>query len=492
MAALGPSREASPRAHSDRFEPGLAAAVATPRAKSATVGALKLRKEALLARIERQIALIDECLTTQLNAILHHREFTALEASWRGLAYLCACPRADDNVRVRVLNVSWQELAQDFDRAAEFDQSALFQKIYSNEFGMPGGLPFGILLCDYEVRHRMHAGHSVDDISLLGSLSEVAAAAFVPAILAAAPDLLGLESFRELDHLPSLEGLFLGPQYGRYNRLRLREDSRFIGLVLPRVLMRRPYSQDGLRNLPFRYREDLHGLSADELCWGNAVYAFGEVVIRAFSLHGWFADICGASRDEIDHGLITGISAPSAETDGRGLVERFPSELALPGHIEHDLSELGFIPVNVCKDTGYLILRSSGSIQSVPTREQSIAAINARLSSMLRYILCVSRFAHYAKVKIRDRIGGYVNAEECEQDLQQWIHGFCLGDDDASNEMKARFPLRDATVAVRPVPGRPGTLTCVLHLRPHFQLDQIFTTFKLVTDVTLATKQQSS
>lgn len=440
----------------------------------------------LRAAIERDIAFLDALLTQQLNQVMHHRRFLKLEASWRGLRYLVTCAAGAENVLVRVLNAAWRELANDFDRAGDFDQSALFTKVYSEEFGMPGGKPYGVLLCDYTVQHRPTPEHPVDDVSAVSSLASVAAAAFAPAILNASPRLLGLDDFRELDHVQSLGGLFRPIEYARFNRLRDAEDSRFIGLVLPRILLRAPRSRDGVTGLPFRYREDVEGLSADRLCWGGAVFAFGEVLVRNFHLHGWFADICGTRRDELDHGVVAGLSAPSAETDAPGLVPRFACELAIPSHVEQDLWQSGLMTLNVCKDTPRLAFHSSVSIQSVSSSDPSPAGVNARLSAMLRYILCVSRFAHYVKVKIRDRIGSYVSADACERDLQSWLHEYCLGNDDASPEMKARYPLREARVSVRPAPGRSSALNCVLHLRPHFQLDHVFTTFKLVTELALA------
>ncbi len=442
--------------------------------------------DALIGAIERDIAFLDEMLSEQLNAVLHQPRFQKLEASWRGLSYLAACASAAQSVVIKALNISWHEVAVDFERAADFDQSHLFQKVYSNEFGMPGGLPFGVLLCDYEIRHRPTKELPVDDVATLTGLAGVAAAAFAPAILGASPRLLGLDSFCDLDHVSTLSGLFRSPEYLRFARLRQMEDARFLGLVLPRVLMRAPYTHDVAHGLAFRYREDLHGLSHDQWCWGSAVYAFGEVLIRSFHLHGWFADICGSRRDEVDHGIVARLVAPSAETDAPGLVERFACELAIPAEIEQDLWELGMMNLKVCKDTSRLVFQTSVSMQSVPTYDSPIANVNARISAMLRYILCVSRFAHFAKVRVRDRIGSYITAEACENDLQTWLHSYCLGNDDAGPEMKARFPLREARVEVKAVPGRPGAFSCSLHLRPHFQLDQIFTTFKLITDIAIA------
>lgn len=442
---------------------------------------------ALMGAIDRDLAFIDDILTDQLNAVLHHKRFLQIEASWRGLQYLCKSAASASKVMVKVLNVSWDEIARDFQRAVDFDQSFLFRRVYNDEFGMPGGKPYGVLLCDFEVRHRLYEDHQIDDVTVLNGLASVAAAAFAPAVLSASPALLGLQSFAELDRQPNLRGLFREPEYVRYERLRALDESRFVGLVLPRVLMREPRVGETVPGLPFRYREDARGLAMEELCWGSAVYAFGEVLVRAFDLYGWFADICGTRRDTIDCGLVTGVAAAPTETDAPGIINRFGCEVAIPGHIEQDLSQLGLINLNVCKDTSYLAFHSGPSIQSVRQQGSSVAQMNGRLSSMLRYILCVSRFAQHVKVQVRDRVGSYITADACERDLQSWILGYCLGNDDAPPDMKARFPLREARIEVREIPGRPGSFACVMHLRPHFHLDRVFTTFKLITDIALVT-----
>ncbi len=432
--------------------------------------------------LDRDIAMLDTMLTDQLNAILHHPRFRALEASWRGLDYLCRCGASAPAVTIKALNVSWTDLAHDFERAEDVERSALFEKIYNAEFGMPGGQPYGVLLCDYEIRHRPLPSHPTDDISVLASLAGVAAAAFAPAVLGASPHLLGLDDFADLDRLHGLAQLFRGDEYHRYERLRQQEDTRFLALVLPRILMRAPYTDVPM---PFRYREDRRGLGRDELCWGNAVYAFGEVLIRAFDQHGWFADICGARPDEIDHGLVTGVPAPSTEPDAPEVVQRLGCEIVIPAPVEADLWQLGLMNLNACKDTPYLIFRSGVSIGAVPQGAPTPAVVNARVSAMLRYMLCVSRFAHYVKVQVRDRVGSYATPEACEAALQLWLHAYSIGNDDAAPEVKARYPLREARVEVREIPGRPGAYACIMQLRPHFQLDRISTTFKLVTDLSL-------
>ncbi len=437
----------------------------------------------LRAALDRDIAAIDALLTAQVNAILHHRRFQALESSWRGVRSLARQAETAEAVLLRVLNVTWPEICRDQERAIEFDQSQLFNKVYSDEFGMPGGRPFGVLLCDYAVQHRPSKERPTDDVSGLKGLAQVAAAAFAPAIVGAAPELFGLETFHELGLPLDLKSVLRQTEYQRWQRFQDSEDSRFIGVALPRVLMREPYGDDPHARHGFRYREDTDGMRLEDHCWGNAVYAFGAVLIRSFAQHGWFADIRGAQRDQVGGGLVTDLVVPDFTTDAARVAQKFAVEVSISDQLERDLDDLGFIPVSRCKDTPYLVFYGNQSVQRVGTFTNSGATANARLSAMLRYMFCIARFAHFLKVMVRDRVGSFVTPEECERDLQTWLHGFCLGNDDASQDQKARYPLREGSVQVRAIPGKPGNYQCVIHLRPHFQLDQVFSTFKLVTEL---------
>lgn len=437
----------------------------------------------LRAALDRDIAALDDLLTEQINAILHHRRFQALEASWRGVRSLVRQGETSEEVVIRLLNLTWPEICRDLERAIEFDQSQLFAKIYSEEFGMPGGRPFGVLLCDYAVQHRPSKDRPTDDVSGLKGLSQVAAAAFAPAVVGAAPELFGLETFRELGLPLDLKSVLREAEYQRWQRFQETEDSRFVGVVLPRILMREPYGDDPKAKHGFRYREDAAGMRLEDHCWGNAVYAFGTVLIRAYVQHRWFADIRGAQRDAVGGGLVTDLVVPDFDTDTSGVAQKFAVEVAISDMLEKDLDDLGFIPVNRCKDTPYLVFYGNQSVQRTGSYTTVAATANARLSSMLRYMFCVSRFAHYLKVQVRDRVGSFATPEDCERALQRWLHSYCLGNDDASQDQKARYPLREGSVQVRSVPGKPGSYQCVIHLRPHFQLDQVFSTFKLVTEL---------
>ncbi|GLR81000.1 type VI secretion system contractile sheath large subunit [Azospirillum oryzae] len=447
--------------------------------------------DTLRAALDRDIAAIDALLSEQVNAILHHKRFQSLEASWRGVRTLVKQAQTAETVVLRLLNLTWAELCRDQERAIEFDQSQLFNKVYSDEFGMPGGRPFGVLLCDYAVQHRPTKERPTDDVSGLKGLAQVAAAAFAPAIVGAAPELFGLETFHELGLPLDLKSVLRQTEYQRWHRFQETEDSRFIGVALPRVLMREPYGDDPQARHGFRYREEslggaggvAGGMRLEDHCWGNAVYAFGTVLIRSFLHHGWFADIRGAQRDVVGGGLVTELVVPDFATDATKVAQKFSVEVSISDQLERDLDDLGFIPVSRCKDTPYLVFYGNQSVQRVGQYTNMTATANARLSAMMRYMFCVARFAHFLKVMVRDRVGAFVTPEECERDLQSWLHGYCLGNDDASLDQKARYPLREGSIQVRAIPGKPGNYQCVIHLRPHFQLDQVFSTFKLVTEL---------
>lgn len=448
---------------------------------------LRLPADRICALLDRDIAEIDDLLTRQVNVILHHRRFQQIESSWRGVAFLVEQADGIEDAVIRILNATWPELCRDFERAIEFDQSTLFNRVYNEEFGMPGGLPYGVLICDYAVTHRPTRERPTDDVSCLQSLSQVAAAAFAPVIIGADPALFGLETFREMGLPVDMKAAFRQDEYIRWQKLQASEDARFLGVVVPRVLMRAPYSDVPENRFGFRYREDEDGLRLEDHCWGNAVYAFGSVVLRAYGQYGWFADIRGAQRDVLGGGLVDGLPVPEFATDSSGVAIKFPGEVAISDRLEKDLDDLGFVPLNRCKDTPYLVFYGNQSVQKSAQYDSVMATANARLSSMLRYMFCIARFAHYLKVQVRDRIGSFITPEKCETDLQRWLHGFCIGNDDASIQQKARYPLREANVTVKESPGKPGTFLCIIQLRPHFQLDQVFSSFKLVTELAQTT-----
>lgn len=434
--------------------------------------------------LDRDIAAIDALICEQLEAILHHRDFQRMEASWRGVEYLLDAANSDERVQVRLLSVRWDELSRDFERAADFDQSELFAKVYNEEYGMPGGLPYGLLVCDFAVRHRRPAGTQSrsDDISTLNGLAQVAAGSFSPCVIGAAPELFGVDKFSELSYAQDFHNVFRSPEYQRWRNLQQREDSRFLGIILPRVLLRDAWPDTGTRTDRFCFREGRRGLDSDDWLWGNGVYAFAAVVVRAFRDWGWFADIRGTNIDVEDAGLIAGFPAPAFSTDEVSAFRR-PLEVEITDSKQKALDSLGFITLSPCRLTPFMAFLGTQSAHVQEEGSDLAENANARLSSMLQYILCVSRFAHYVKVMTRDRIGAYTTAEELERILGDWLRQYVLGNDDASLEMKARFPLNGGSVEVRDIPGRSGSYVCTMHLMPHFQIDQVVTGFRLQTEV---------
>ncbi|MGD8932864.1 MAG: type VI secretion system contractile sheath large subunit [Chromatiales bacterium] len=445
---------------------------------------LVFSKEELLNRLSSDIADLDALLNEQLNAILHHPRFQRLEASWRGLRYLYDQCRGAEGVKLRVLNLSWKELAGDLQRAIEFDQSKFFNKIYNEEFGSPGGEPFGVILGDYEIRLRSSAEHPVNDLDVLESLSHVSAAAFVPMIMGAHPAFFGLDSFAQLGTPLNLPRTFQQTEYLKWRSFRDSEDARFLGLVLPRVLMRLPYEDLGGRSDAFRFVEEVSGPDSSRYLWGTAVYAFGSVLSRAFSQSGWPANIQGVERGVETGGLVTGLPLHGFNTDLVGVANKYSTDVLITDTQEKELGELGFIPLCYCKDTRWCAFYGSASIQKPKVYDEVAATVNARLSAMLQYMFCVSRFAHYLKIIGRDRVGSFATAQQCETYLQRWLLNYTIDADDATLDTKARAPLREGKVEVREKPGKPGSFNCVMHLRPHFQLDQVVTSIKLVTEIT--------
>ncbi|MEO6707940.1 MAG: type VI secretion system contractile sheath large subunit, partial [Planctomycetota bacterium] len=413
----------------------------------------------------------------------HHPRFQALEASWRGLDYLIDQSAGVENVKIRVLAVSWREIARDLERAIEFDQSQLFRKVYSEEFGTPGGEPFGVLLGDYEVAHRPRAGSGIDDVTVLKGVAAVAAAAFAPFIAAVHPSLFGLDSFADLERSFDIARVFQSADYVRWNSLREIDDSRFLGLTLPRVLIRRPWRDDPRRSDGFRFHEETSQADGSGRLWTNACYAFGAVLLRSFAQSGWLASIRGAERGIEGGGLITGLVAASASTDEPGIVPLPATEVVITDMLEKALADMGFAAVSTLAGTSYGAFYSTPSIQQPRAMDQAEAKVNAKLSAMLPYILCTSRFAHAIKMIGRDRQGSFIDAEGLQTYISTWIRDFVINDDDASSEMQARKPLREASVSVRDVPGKPGAYYSVIHLRPHFQLDDMSTSLKLVTEI---------
>lgn len=429
--------------------------------------------------VNQTIATIDELINEQLNKIIHHPQLQKLEASWRSLWLLVTQASSASNVKIKVLDISWPEIVKDIDKALEFDQSQLFRKIYSDEYDTPGGEPFGVLIGDYEVNHRASDKHPCDDVATLRGLAKIAAAAFSPFIASASSELFGLDNFSKLRSPLKLDSVFAQTEYTKWRSLRDDPDTRFIGLTLPRILVRRPYrtKADSHKGLHFHETRSSHNI--DEYLWGNACYGFAAVLIREFANVGWFGHIRGATRDQLSGGLLTTLPIDAFETDTDGIAFKPVTDVIITDSVERSLSEAGFIPLCQCYNTPYASFYNNQSVH----KPQHQSGTNAKLSAMLQHVLCGSRIAHYIKVIIRDRIGSFTTANECEDYLRNWLFRYTTGREDLAWEEQARYPLREAAVEVREHPEKPGHYISIIKLRPHYQLDQMISELELSTEL---------
>ncbi|WP_028886906.1 type VI secretion system contractile sheath large subunit [Teredinibacter turnerae] len=436
----------------------------------------------LYCEIDQIIASIDELVISQLNTILHHPKFQKIEASWRGLWYLVVQAEGVRNLKIKLLNANWLEVTKDIERALDFDQSQLYQKIYSEEYGTPGGEPYGVIIGDYDIHHKPNAQHP-DDISTLDGLADIGSAAFTPFILGASPQLLGSNDFTELGQGSRLGDVFSQAEYIRWRSLREKPEARFVGLTLPRILMRAPYLKTTGSYKGLRFRELPADGNQEAYLWGNAAYAFGGILIREFAAVGWFGHIRGVPRDLLGGGLVTNLPMDSFDTDKIGIAFKPATDVLITDALEREISELGMVPLCHCYNTPFAAFYSNQSVQSVHRAPNSTTAINYKLSTMLQHVLCASRVAHYIKVMIRDKVGSFLSAEECQVYLGTWLRRYTTGRHDLEWEQQARYPLREANVTVREHPEKPGQYLCVIHLVPHYQIDQMVSELELVTEL---------
>lgn len=435
-------------------------------------GTLRVSKD-LEATINARIADIDRLLSAQLNAVMHAPEFQRLEASWRGLHYLVQQSETGTMMKIRVLNVGKDDLRKDLEKAVEFDQSAMFQKVYGEEYGTFGGAPYGCLIGDYEF------GRHPQDLALLEKISNVAAAAHAPFICAANSGLLGLESFTDLPNPRDLAKKFETPDYAMWKSFRESEDSRYVGLVLPHMLGRLPYGPETIPVETFTFREQVDGTDHSKYLWCNAAYAFGARLTDAFAKYGW----CAAIRGVEGGGRVGGLPTHTFRTDDGEIALKCPTEIAITERRDRELSDLGFIPLVHCKGTDYAAFFATQSCQKAKKYDTDAANANARLSTQLQYMMAMSRFAHYLKAIMRDKIGSFMTRKDCEDFLNRWITKYVVSTEDAGQEIKAKFPLREARIEVAEVPGKPGAYKAVAFLRPHFQLDELTVSLRLVAEL---------
>ncbi|QDU31157.1 hypothetical protein ETAA8_63100 [Anatilimnocola aggregata] len=425
-------------------------------------------------QINYWIAEIDRLLSAQLNEIMHSEEFQKLEGSWRGLFYLVDKTETSTQLKIRVLNTSKRDLLKDLEKASEFDQSVLFKKVYEEEYGTFGGAPYGCLIGDYEFTNHP------EDMSLLERVGQVAAAAHAPFFTAAGANLFDLESFTEIDSKRDLAKIFDNVEYAKWKSFRESEDSRYVGLCLPHILMRMPYGAKTKRVETFNYEEDVDGRDHKKYLWGNAAYALGTRITDSFAKCGWLASIRGVEGG----GLVEGLPTHTFKTDEGDVALKCPTEVAITDRREKEFADLGFIPLVHCKGRDYAAFFAAQSAQKPKLYNKDTANANARLSTQLQYMLCVSRFAHYLKAMARDKIGSFMSRKACENWLNEWIETYKHPNPETANqESLAKMPLAEARVDVREIPGRPGQYEAVAYLRPHFQLDALNVSMRLVAQL---------
>lgn len=430
--------------------------------------------ENLAASLDARVAELDRLISEQLSEVMHAPEFQALESAWTGLHYLCKQTSTGQQLKIKLFNASKRELVKDFKSAIDFDQSALFKKVYEEEFGTFGGAPFGTLIGQFELSRQP------EDMYFIEQMSHIAAASHAPFIAAASPQLFGLDSYTELGKPRDMGKVFDTVEYAKWKSFRESEDSRYVGLALPRFLGRLPYNPiDGEVTEGFNFVEEVDGTNHDKYLWCNAAFAFAARLTTAFENYGW----CAAIRGVEGGGLVEDLPTHTFRTDDGEVALKCPTEISITDRREKELSDLGFIPLVHCKNTDYAAFFGAQSAQKPKKYDTDSANANASLSAQLQYMFAVSRIAHYMKAMMRDKIGSFASAANVQNYLQRWIDQYVTADDSASQETKAQFPLREASVEVSEVPGRPGVYRAVSFIRPHFQLDELSVSLRLVAEL---------
>ncbi|MEZ6117670.1 MAG: type VI secretion system contractile sheath large subunit [Pirellulaceae bacterium] len=430
--------------------------------------------------IKNGIDAIDAVVSKQLAAVMHAPEFQQLEGTWRGLQHLVMNSETGEMLKVRVFNCSKKELQKDLEKAVEFDQSQMFKKIYESEFGMPGGAPYGALIGDYEFTNHP------DDIGILKNISGVAAAAFCPFISAASPEIFGFDKWTELSKPRDLAKVFDSVEYASWRSFRESDDSRFVTLTMPRTLARLPYGSATKPIEAFSYEEVELGpdgkpisVSHDNYCWMNTAYVMGAKLTDAFAKYGW----CTAIRGAEGGGKVEGLPAHVFQADDGDMDLKCPTEIAITDRREAELSKLGFLPLCHYKDTDYAVFFGAQTTQKPKKYDRPAATANAAISARLPYMMATSRFAHYLKVIARDKIGSFMEREDCEAWLDRWIHNYVSADAKPSQEQKARYPLAEAKVEVKEIPGQPGSYNAIAWMRPWLQLEELTTSMRMVARI---------
>ena len=457
----------------------------TDEAKSAVEAAVQtLAQQALsqttligkdvMETIQSMIAAIDQKLTEQVNRILHHPEFQKLEGAWRGLHYMVNNTESDVHLKIRVMDISKQELGKNLKRfkGAAWDQSPLFKKIYEEEYGQFGGEPFGALVGDY------HFDQSPPDVELLGEMSKIAASAHAPFITGASPSLMQMESWQELANPRDLAKIFSTPEYAGWRSLRESEDSRYLGLCMPRFLARTPYGAKTNPVEEFNFEEDVAGADHNKYAWANAAYAMATNINRSYKQYGWGSRIRGVESG----GAVENLPLHTFPTDDGGVDQKCPTEIAISDRREAELSGCGLLSMIHRKNSDFAAFIGAQSLHKPAEYDDPDATANAALAARLPYLFACNRFAHYLKCIVRDKVGSFKERADMERWLNAWIMNYVDGDPTNSSETtKAQKPLAAAEVVVEEIEGQPGYYSSKFFLRPHYQLEGLTVSLRLVS-----------
>jgi type VI secretion system protein ImpC len=430
-------------------------------------GGIRRMIEALAARFDRE-------LCAQLNLVLHHPDFQALEASWRGLHFLARSVETDPTLKIVVFNISQRELGRTLRkfRGTAWDQSPIFKKIYEEEYGQLGGEPFGVLIGDY------YFDHQPQNIQTLADMAAVAAAAHAPFVAGAAPALMQLENWAELANPRDLGRIFQTPEYAAWRSLREMEDARYVGLCLPRMLARLPYGAATDPIDDFAFEEEVEAPDAGAYAWTNPAFAMGANIARSFALYGWCTRIHGVSSG----GIVPDLPVLRFPTADGAVDTRCCTEIALNERREAEVARLGLIPLVHRKNSDAAAFLSANSLQKPALYDDPAATANAMIASRLPYLFACCRFAHYLKCMVRDKVGGARSREQLQQFLANWLMGYVDGSPATSNEAwKASHPLEDAEIALEEMPDRPGQYEARFLLKPHYQLEGLIVALRLVS-----------
>jgi type VI secretion system protein ImpC len=469
-------KEFKPKSDQAKEAVNVAVATLAQQALSET----SLISDDVIASIEAIIAQLDSKLSEQVNVIMHHADFTSLEGSWRGLAHLVNNTETDEGLKIRVFNISKKDLSKVMKKykGSSWDQSPLFKKVYEEEFGTPGGEPYGCLIGDY------HWDHSAPDVAMLSGIAQIASAAHAPFISGVAPSLLNMDSWSELANPRDVAKIFSTADYAPWRSLRESEDSKYISLTMPRFLARLPYSGKNNPVEEFDFEEDTSGTTDECFAWANSAYAMGTNVTRAFKTYGWCSTIRGAESG----GMVDGLPVHTFPTDDGGVAMTCPTEVAITDRREAELAGAGLLPLSHWKNTDYAVFVGAQTLQKPAEYDDPDATANANLAARLPYLFATCRFAHYLKCIVRDKIGSFKERSDMQSFLNNWIMQYVTADPSASEEAKARYPLAAAEVVVEEVEGNPGYYTSKFFLRPHYQLEGLTVSLRLVSKLPSAKK----